>query len=120
MVERRLDEGGDVARPEYERRGEVDFSLVVGESPFRKNGQLIAEPDDVSVTDPDSSGANTSDEGPAGTLEVLEIDAVGANLDPRVTRSDIGSDDAHVGPFVAADHGAVARGDDLDPTVLAR
>jgi hypothetical protein len=53
------------------------------------------------------------------TIEVLEVDAVGAYLDPRVTRRDIVADDTNVSSFVAADHGGVARGDDLDPTVLS-
>jgi hypothetical protein len=120
VVERRFDEEGDVAWPEHEGRGQVDLALVVREPALGEDGELIAETNDVAVRNADSPGAYASNESATRTFEVLEVNAVGANLDPRMTWRDIGSDDPNVGPFIAADHRGIARGDDLDATVLAR
>jgi hypothetical protein len=72
------------------------------------------------VRDPDSAGAYASDESPVRTIEILEVDAIGANLDSGVSGSDLVADNANIGSFVTADHSAIARGDDLNSTVLTR
>jgi len=120
VVQRRLDEERDITRPEHERRREVDLAFVVGEPSFSEDSELVSESDDVAVRYPDSARSYASNERAPRTIEVFEVNAVGAHFDARVTCRDIGTDDSYVGSFVAADHRSVARGDDLDTTVLSR
>src|SRR6185369_9494827 len=96
IFERRLDERGAIARSNHERLRRIDLPLVSNEPVLGEYGQLVAESDDVTVRDSDAASAHASDVRATSALEVLQVNAVGADFDSRMLLGDSGADDAHV------------------------